>query len=228
MFLHMLKPVSLGCLLLLLLTSGFGSHLVMADEKPVDPAFSAEEKKAEKTAEEAAGKVEEAIETAKESTKEAVDAIHTKTDEIAQKVNESEDAKKYSAGILEPIYSMAEYMSFSSFYWLAFAVMVSGVISFALQLIIGKLAVLFRGGLSFSQILTDIQGLVISLVGLFYTTQAATENSNFTTSPAAVLSAAAIGLVAGFFFYLRGQATELEALEGRREEARIARAAKNR
>jgi len=228
MFLHMLKPVLLGCLLLMLLFSGLGSDLVMADEKPVDPAFSAEEKKAEKTAEETEGKVEQAIETAKENTKEAVDAIHTKTDEIAKKVNESEDAKKYSAGILEPIYSMAEYMSFSSFYWLAFAVMVSGVISFALQLIIGKLAVLFRGGLSFSQILTDIQGLVISLVGLFYTTQAATENSNFTASPAAVLSAAALGLVAGFFFYLRGQATELEALEGRREEARITRAAKNK
>jgi len=228
MFLHMLKPVLLGCLLLMLLFSGLGSDLVMADEKPVDPAFSTEEKKAEKTAEETEGKVEQAIETAKENTKEAVDAIHTKTDEIAKKVNESEDAKKYSAGILEPIYSMAEYMSFSSFYWLAFAVMVSGVISFALQLIIGKLAVLFRGGLSFSQILTDIQGLVISLVGLFYTTQAATENSNFTASPAAVLSAAALGLVAGFFFYLRGQATELEALEGRREEARITRAAKNK
>ncbi len=228
MFLHMLKPILLSCLLLMLLFSDLGGNLAMGDEKPVDPAFSAEEKKAEKTAEETEGKVEEAIETAKESTKEAVDAIHTKTDEIAKKVNESEDAKKYSAGILEPIYSMAEYMSFSSFYWLAFAVMVSGVISFALQLIIGKLAVLFRGGLSFSQILTDIQGLVISLVGLFYTTQAATENSNFTTSPAAVLSAAALGLVAGFFFYLRGQATELEALEGRREEARITRAAKNK
>ncbi len=213
-----------SCLLSALLFFSFGEGHLLADEKPASPVTSAEEK----LTEEKEGKVQEALETAKETTKEAVEAIHSKTDEIAQKVDASEDAKKYSAGILEPIYSMAEYMSFAYFYWIAFAVMVSGVVSFALQLVIGKLAVLIRGGLSFSQILTDIQGLAISLVGLFYTTQAATENSNFTASPAAVLSSAVLGLVAGFFFYLRGQATELEALEGRREEARIAKAAKNR
>lgn len=198
----------------------------IADEPSTDSASSSET--ASKTEQTTEGKVEQAVETVKERSQEAIDAVQEKTDEIAVQLNNSEDAKKYSAGILEPIYSLAEYMSFSSFYWLAFAFMVSGVISFALQLLITKLAVLFRGGLSFSQILTDLQGLVISLVGLFLTTQAATENSNFTTSPAAVLSATALGIVAGFFFYLRGQATELEALEGRREEARITRASKNK
>ncbi len=234
MFWETAKPVSLICLFAILFCFGLGGGLAVADEKPVDPvssesATSAEEKPAGKPEAAKPGeKVEEALETVKERSQEAVEAVKIKQEEIAKKIDESDDAKKYSAGILEPIYSMAEYMSFSSFYWIAFAVMVSGVVSFALQLVIGKLAVLVRGGFSFSQILTDMQGLVISLVGLFYTTQAATENSNFTTSPAAVLSAAAIGLVAGFFFYLRGQATEIEALEGRREEARIARAAKNR
>ncbi len=210
------KFVSLFCSLVLILAP---YHSGMADEK-VEPApVSAEKSEHDDAA---------PVKTLEEMTNEAASKMTGKVEEISKKVDQSADAKKYSAGILEPIYSMAEYMSFSSFYWIAFAVMVSGVISFALQLVIGKLAVLLRGGISFSQILTDIQGLVISLVGLFYTTQAATENSNFTTSPAAVLSAAALGLVAGFFFYLRGQATELEALEGRREEARIARAAKNK
>ncbi len=210
------KFVSLFCSLVLILAL---YHSGRADEK-VEPApVSAEKSEQDDVA---------PVKTLEEMTNEAASKMTGKAEEISKKVDQSEDAKKYSAGILEPIYSMAEYMSFSSFYWIAFAVMVSGVISFALQLVIGKLAVLLRGGISFSQILTDIQGLVISLVGLFYTTQAATENSNFTTSPAAVLSAAALGLVAGFFFYLRGQATELEALEGRREEARIARAAKNK
>jgi len=194
------------------------------------PFVTAQEAAPGTTAPEAAASSKQVppVKTLENMTKDAAKTMTGKAEEIAKKVDQDEEAKKYSAGILEPIYAMAEYMHFSSFYWLAFAIMVSGVISFALQLVIGKLAVLFRGGLSFSQILTDLQGLVISLVGLFLTTQAATENSSFTTSATAVISATALGIVAGFFFYLRGQATELEALEGRREEARIARAAANK
>lgn len=158
-------------------------------------------------------------EAEKSDVAEAADVISEATEEIAQKVDQNEKANQYSAGILEPIYAMTEYMSFASFYWLAFAFMVSGVVSFALQLVLAKLAVLMRGGLSVSQILTDAQGLVISLVGLFLTTQAATENSTFTSSAAAVLSSALVGIVAGFLFYLWGQAAELQALKGRQLES---------
>ena len=215
---------SICCLLFLFAVStpsGF------ADD-PVAGAAVSEEVGDQVEKETAKGAVDSAINDSKEAVNDVVDIVKTKTDEYSKQVDTSEEAKKYSAGILEPIYSLAEYMSFSSFHWLAFAFMVSGVISFSLQLVLGKLAVLMRGGLSFSQILTDLQGLVISLVGLFLTTQAAAENSSFTTSPAAVLSATGLGLVAGFYFYLRGQATELEALEGRREEARISRASQKR
>lgn len=158
-------------------------------------------------------------EVEKSDVAEAAEVISVATEEIAQKVDQNEKANQYSAGILEPIYAMTEYMSFASFYWLAFAFMVSGVVSFALQLVLAKLAVLMRGGLSVSQILTDAQGLVISLVGLFLTTQAATENSTFTSSAAAVLSSALVGMVAGFLFYLWGQAAELQALKGRQLES---------
>ncbi len=169
---------------------------------------------------------EETVEKIKDTTKDAIDLANKKTEEIAKQVDESEQAQEYSAGVLEPIYKMAEFMSFSWFHWLAFTFMVSGVISFALQLVLAKLAVLMHGGFSLSQILTDSQGLIISLVGLILTTQAATENSTFTNSPAAVLSATAVGVVAGFLFYLWGQSEELQALKGRKEEERIEKAKK--
>ncbi|WP_339748856.1 hypothetical protein [uncultured Rubinisphaera sp.] len=169
---------------------------------------------------------EDAVEKIKDSTKEAIDLANKKSEEIAKQVDESEQAQEYSAGVLEPIYKMAEFMSFSWFHWLAFTFMVSGVVSFALQLVLAKLAVLMHGGFSLAQILTDSQGLIISLVGLILTTQAATENSTFTNSPAAVLSATAIGVIAGFLFYLWGQSEELQALRGRKEEERIEKAKK--
>ena len=58
---------------------------------------------------------------------------------------------------------------------------------------------------------SDLLGLVISLLGLVLTTQAATENSTFTSSPAAVLSAAVVGALAGLIFYVWGQSTEFAA-----------------
>jgi hypothetical protein len=63
-------------------------------------------------------------------------------------------------------------------------------------------------------------GLVISLVGLVLTTQAAAENSDFTASAAAVLTSALVGVVAGVVFYLWGQSHELAAVRGRREQAK--------
>ena len=60
---------------------------------------------------------------------------------------------------------------------------------------------------SITEILSDALGLVISLVGLVLTTQAATENSRFPESPAAVLSATGVEVVVGFILYLWGHST---------------------
>src|SRR5690606_29809677 len=95
--------------------------------------------------------------------------------------------------LLKPIYWLAEKFAFPTFYWLAFAAMVAGVVSFALQLVLAKLVVLSKFSLSPTEILSDSLGLVVSVIGLVLTTQAATENSTFTQSAFAVLSAAAIG-----------------------------------
>ena len=137
-------------------------------------------------------------------------------DAVAEAVDKSEQAKEVSTGILTPIYQLAEAFSFPAFHWAAFALMVTGVVSFALQLTLGKLVVLSRAGFSPSEILSDTLGLLVSLVGLVLTTQAATENSNFTSSAAAVLSATIVGAAVGFVFYVWGQRQELEAVEGRR------------
>ena len=120
---------------------------------------------------------------------------------------------------MRPIYRLAEAFSFPTFHWIAFAVMVAGVVSFALQLTLGKLVVLAKLGFSPAEILSDGLGFVVSLVGLVLTTQAAAENSSFTGSAAAVLSAAAVGAIAGFVFYLWGQRQELLAVEGRKRAA---------
>jgi hypothetical protein len=138
---------------------------------------------------------------------------------VADAVDENEQAQGVSVGILGPIYQLAEAFSFPTFHWIAFAVMVTGVVSFALQLTLGKLVVLARLGFSPAEILSDALGLAVSLVGLVFTTQAAAENSSFTGSAAAVLSATAVGAVAGFVFYLWGQRQELQAVEGRKKTA---------
>jgi hypothetical protein len=135
---------------------------------------------------------------------------------VAEAVDQNPQVKEVSAGILKPIYQLAESFSFPAFHWIAFAVMVTGVVSFALQLTLGKLMVLTKFGFSPSEILSDALGLVISLVGLVLTTQAAAENSDFTRSPAAVLSATAVGALVGFMFYIWGQRQELQAVEGRK------------
>lgn len=135
---------------------------------------------------------------------------------IAEKVNQDARAQEASAGILKQIYVLAEKMESPSFHWLAFGLMVAGVVSFALQLVLGKLLVLAKMSLSLTEIMSDILGLAISLVGLVLTTQAAAQNSTFTQSPAAVLSATAVGVVLGFFFFRWGTAQELSAADGRK------------
>jgi hypothetical protein len=138
--------------------------------------------------------------------------------ELAEKVDQDPRAREATAGILQPIYRLAEGMAHPAFHWIAFAVMATGVVNYALQLVLGKLVVLTRLSLSLKEILSDALGLVISVTGLVLTTQAAAENSTFTNSPAAVLSASAVGVVAGFIFYLWGQRLELEAARGRAVE----------
>ncbi len=138
-----------------------------------------------------------------------------KAEEFAKQVDESEQAAEIKAGILNPIYQLAEYMAFPTFHWLAFAVMVAGVVSFALQLVLAKLVLLMRMGISMTAILSDALGLVISVTGLVLTTQAAAENSTFTNSSAAVLSSAIVGALVGIVFYWWGQSQEWQAAKGR-------------
>lgn len=143
---------------------------------------------------------------------------------IAKEVDDSQTAKETSAGILTPIYMVAEALEFPAFHWLAFALMLAGVIGFALQLVIGKLVVFAHLGFSIREILSDVLSLVISLIGLVLTTQAAAQNSTFTQSPFAVLSASLLGLILGIMLYFWGQAQEVEAVKGRTAAAAEARA----
>ncbi len=138
---------------------------------------------------------------------------------LAEKMDKDPTANRAAAGILQPIYAVAETLAFPAFHWLAFGLMAAGVVSFTLQLALGKLVVLMRMGLSFKEIASDAVGLAISVVGLVLTTQAAAENSTFTQSPAAVISATAVGAVVGIILYIWGQAQELEAVAGRTRTA---------
>ncbi|RCS53100.1 hypothetical protein DTL42_09500 [Bremerella cremea] len=142
-------------------------------------------------------------------------------EKIADKVDQSTAAKDTSAGILTPIYMLAEAFSFPLFHWVAFSLMFAGVVSFALQLVIGKLVVMAHLGFSPREIISDAFGLVISVIGLVLTTQAAVENSSFTQSPFLVISASVVGAVFGLLMYFWGQAQEVEAVQGRRAAAEL-------
>ena len=110
---------------------------------------------------------------------------------------------------------MVENLAFPAFHWLAFALMTAGVVSYALQLVLGKLVVLMRMGFSLGEIISDAFGLAVSVIGLVQTTQAAAENSTFTQSAAAVLTATVAGALVGLILYWWGQAQELQAAAGR-------------
>lgn len=149
--------------------------------------------------------------TPETSQEDLAEKLQEHAQEIGQTLNDSEAAKELSTGILDPIYRLAEFIEFPTFYWVAFAIMVAGVISFAFQLVLGKFFLLFKGSLNIKEILSDFLGLLISLVGLVLTTQAATQNSTFPESPSAVLSATAVGVVLGLVFYWWGQKQEFRA-----------------
>ena len=145
----------------------------------------------------------------------ATEQVKESAEKIAKTLDEDPRAKTAAAGVLQPIYLVAENLAFPAFHWLAFALMTAGVVSFALQLVLGKLVVLMRMGFSLGEILSDAFGLSISVIGLVLTTQAAAENSTFTQSAAAVLTATAIGSLAGIVLYWWGQTHELQAAAGR-------------
>ena len=139
-----------------------------------------------------------------------------KVDEIKEKVDNNEDAQEAADSILNPIYKLVEsFANVSYFYWIAFAIMSAGVISYSLQLVLGKLFMLFKGRFSIAEVLSDGLGLLISVVGIGLTTQAATENSQFTESAAAVLSSAVAGAIVGILMFMWGVSLEAKAAKSR-------------
>jgi hypothetical protein len=154
----------------------------------------------------------------REKAEQVLEDTRQTVESIARDVDQSETAHEVSAGLLKPVYLLAEHLAFPMFHWVAFALMTAGVVGFALQLVLAKLVLLSKFSFSFREILSDTIGLAISLFGLVLTTQAAAENSTFTQSPALVLSSAALGLIVGFLHYRWGQSQELAAVEGRRKK----------
>ena len=157
--------------------------------------------------------------SAADQVKNTAGTLAKQTDEemhkIAKTVDQDPRAKTTAAGILQPIYAVAETLAFPAFHWLAFALMSAGVVSYSLQLVLGKLVLLSRMGFSVREIISDAVALTISVFGLVLTTQAAAENSTFTQSPAAVISATVVGALAGIILYWWGQSQELQAAAGR-------------
>lgn len=198
-----LARYALGCFIVLLLSANMSLNAQESEETPVTPKPTS---------------AENTIDDVKEKAEQAIEQTEKKIEEIAEKVDKSPKAKEISAGILQPIYQIAEQLSFPMFHWLAFAVMATGVVSYALQLVLAKLVVLSKMGFSPAEILSDALGLAISVIGLVLTTQAAAENSTFTQSPFAVLSASGVGLVLGFIFYRWGQSQEVQAAMARRRQ----------
>lgn len=143
-----------------------------------------------------------------------VEKLQGKVDEIADTINQDERARELSAGILQPIYRGAEWIAFPMFYWVAFMLMTAGVVSFAGQIVFAKLFLLLSGSIDLKEIIADSMGFLISATGLILTTQAATENSEFTRTPFMVLSAAAVGVVLGLVTYWWGQSQEFAARRG--------------
>ena len=204
-----------------------------ADEPKDEPADEPKEEPADEPADESKSTEEPAATEGTESTDataetdeaqstSAVDSARDALNAAAEVVEKSKQVNDVSAGILQPIYLLAERFGFPQFHWLAFAVMVCGVVSFALQLTLGKLVVLAKLGFSFGAVMLDVLGLSVSLVGLVLTTQAAAENSSFTQSAVGVVSATACGILVGLLFYVWGQRQELQALAGRKAKAAAA------
>ncbi len=160
------------------------------------------------------------LEQAKDSATGLVDDAKQRVGDMAKILDRNPQAQDASTSILEPIYQAARAITFPTFYWVAFALMAAGVVSYAFQLVLGKLVVLTKGSFNIREILSDTVGLSISAIGLVLTTQAATDNSTFAQSPSSVLSAAAVGVVLGLILYRWNQAEEVQAARGRQKSKR--------
>ncbi len=138
------------------------------------------------------------------------DTIGEKLDAVTEQVNTSGAAQDATENILTPIREIGEVIvGIPGFYWIAFAMMAAGFVSFLLQLVLGKLIMLARFHFSLTEIMSDTLGLLVSSIGLVLLTQAATSTGHLTNSPAAVLSASIVGAFFGLIFYFRGQTQEL-------------------
>jgi len=87
--------------------------------------------------------------------------------------------------------------------------MTAGLVSFLLQLVLGKLIMLTQSHFSIVEIMSDGLGLLISAIGLMLLTQAATNEGLVINRPSFVLTAAGLGAFVGLIFYFRGQTQEL-------------------
>ncbi len=166
----------------------------------------------------------EVVEKVKDSINETADVVKEKAGEIGETINQNPAAHDLSQSILNPIYQAAEWAGqYPAFYWSAFALMTAGVVSFLLQLVLSKFFLLFKMHINIKEIIMDVVGLLISVAGLVFTTQAAAENSeSFVQSPAAVMSALAVGGFMGLVFYVWGQRQEFQAARGRVDVAKPA------
>lgn len=160
----------------------------------------------------------ETFKKAKQSASGLVSDAKARVGDFADTLDQNRTVQDVSTSILNPIYVAAESIAFSTFHGIAFALMVAGVVSYAFQLVFGKLVVLTYGRINIREIISDSVGLLISGIGLILTTQAATENSTFPDSPSGVLSAAAVGAVLGFILYRWNQAEEVDAAHGRQKK----------
>ena len=141
-------------------------------------------------------------------------------DELAGRLDQNRTVQDLSKHLLNPIDVASDACAFPAFHWMAFALMSAGVVSYALQLVLSKVIVLARGSFDVRAVMSDVFGLLMSGIGLMLTTQAAAGNSAFSESPIRVLSAAAVGIVAGLILYRWNHAEELEAAYGRQKKKR--------
>ena len=148
--------------------------------------------------------------------------VGDKIDEATNKVDSSEQAQNATNNILTSIKTFGSAVTkIPGFYWISFAMMAAGFVSFLGQLVLGKLIMLTQLHFSMTEILSDLLGLLVSSFGLVLLTQAATSDGQFIDKPSLVLSASIVGAFFGLIFYFRGQTQELR-------EARALRASRNK
>ncbi len=140
----------------------------------------------------------------------AAGSVRDKLDDVKDAVDADPQAQEATDHILTPIKEFGnKAAALPGFYWVAFAMMAAGLVSYLLQLVLGKLIMLTRFHFSLTEILSDGLGLAISAIGLVLLTQAANLEGRFIDKPSLVLSAAGVGAFFGLIFYFRGQTQEL-------------------